>query len=326
MSAGLTQRKDGFVEMAYIGDVGWHNSGNLWTPEEANNPESAIAKAGMDWKILRSKVRYAVERGDESPLLTMDDQQVLFRSDNKYALGIVGAKYKIVQPRETLMFFADLVGANGFQLETAGTLFGGKRFWAMASIGEGATIMGRDDLVNGYLLLTTSADGSLATTAKFTTIRVVCNNTLGMALSSKHASDIKISHRTEFDAAAVKDQLGIVRGAFGNFVQASRKLAVTTINKEEAKNMTAALLVDSKAVTKADVTESSGFKNIMQLFEQGKGNHGETAWDWVNGVTEYVDHVQRAKSDSHRMANSLFGRGDALKTLALERALLASEQ
>lgn len=321
---GLTQRKDGFVEMAYYGDAAWHKLGNPLTLEQATEiSDETLALSGMDWKAQRGIVRYATDR--EGTMMTMDDQHVLFRSDTKAPLGIVSAKYNILQPKECMMFFKDICGLNGFTLSAAGTMFGGKRFWATAKIGEGACIMGRDDLVEGYLLLSTSVDGTLATTAKFTTVRVVCNNTLSMALSAKDARDIKISHRTEFNADRVKQELGIVRGTFGQFIDASRKLALVTINHKDAEKMTAQLLVDSKAVTKEDVTTASGYKTILNLFQHGKGNHGETAWDWVNGVTEYVDHVQRAKSDSHRMANSMFGKGDALKTMAFERALAVAE-
>ena len=320
MSHELTQRKDGFVEMAYFGDVPWHSLGNELTLADTLDLNEVKRKAGMDWLVKRSRVRY----GEGPTQRTMDDMHVLFRSDTKEPLGVVSSKYNIVQPAECLEFFSDILSANGFRMNTAGTMFGGKRFWAMASIGEGANILGNDH-VNGFLLLSTSADGTLATTAKFTTIRVVCNNTLSMALSSKSAADVKISHRTKFDADQAKDRLGIVRGKFGEFIHAAKRLAVTTVAKQQAADMTAKLLVDAKAVTKDDVSDSAGFKSIMRLFQAGKGNHGETAWDWVNGVTEYVDHVQRAKSDSHRMANSMFGKGDALKTLAFERALAIAD-
>lgn len=311
----LTERKDGFVEMAYVGTKPWHGLGQELT--NGASIEEWQRQAGMDWLIKRSRVRYG--EGDNQRIF--DGQQVLFRGDTKEPLGITSVEYKIVQPPEVLEFFRDLTNEAGFTLHTAGTMFGGRRFWALASIGEGATIMGRDDKVNGFLLLSTSADGTLATTAKFTTVRVVCNNTLSMALSTKASGDVKISHRTTFDHDKVKAQLGIVRGAFGDFITASRNLAVKTVNQQEARDLTAALLVDSKTVTKADVTASAGYKSILSLFRSGKGNHGETAWDWVNGVTEYVDHVQRAKSESHRLANSWFGKGDALKTLAFERAI-----
>ena len=316
MSHELTQRKDGFVEMAYFGEAPWHRLGQELTLEETLMPEVVLQKAGMDWDIKRSRVRF----GDGTQLF--EDHHVLFRSDTKEPLAVVGKKYQIVQPRHFIMdFLSPILSATGFRLHTAGTMFGGKRFWALASIGEGATIMGANDKVDGYLLLSTSADGTLATSARFTTVRVVCNNTLSMALSTKSASDVKVSHRTAFDPVAVRAQLGIVTGAFGQFIDASRKLALTTVNLKEAKELTAALLIDSKTVTKADVEASSGFKSILSLFDHGKGNHGETAWDWVNGVTEYVDHVQRSKSESHRMANSMFGKGDSLKTMALERAI-----
>jgi phage/plasmid-like protein (TIGR03299 family) len=311
---GLTQRKDGMVEMAYVGDAPWHKLGQEL--QIGASIEEWKRQAGMDWLIKRSRVRYG--SGDQQR--TMDEMHVLFRSDTKDALGVVSDRYEIVQPPEVLEFFADIVGANGFSLHTAGTMFGGRRFWALASIGEGACILGQDK-VNGFLLLSTSADGTLATTAKFTTVRVVCNNTLSMALSCKSAKDVKISHRTKFIADSVKDQLGIVRGSFGEFIEASRRLSLTTVNRQDAGKFTEELLVDSKTVTKADATASTGYKTILSLFDHGKGNHGETLWDLVNGVTEYVDHVQRAKTDSHRMANSMFGKGDALKTMAFERAL-----
>jgi phage/plasmid-like protein (TIGR03299 family) len=315
MSHELTQRKNGFVEMAYVGDAPWHGLGQELI--QGASIDEWKRQAGMDWLIKRSRVRY----GEGANQRIFNDMHVLFRSDTKDALGVVSDKYQPVQPPEILEFFRDIVQTQGFSLHTAGTMFGGRRFWALASIGEGANILNGADKVNGYLLLSTSADGTLATTAKFTTVRVVCNNTLSMALSAKASGDVKISHRTKFNADSVKAELGIVRGAFGDFIGASKKLALATCNITEAKEFTASLLVDSKTVTKADVEASTGFKTILSLFDHGKGNHGETLWDLVNGVTEYVDHVQRAKSESHRMANSMFGRGDSLKTMAFERAI-----
>lgn len=319
MSHALTQRKDGFVEMAYLGETPWHTLGQQLTEEEASHiDDRAVQKAGMDWLAKRSRVRF----GEGENQQIWEDQHVLFRSDTKEPLGIVSPSYEIVQPRECLEFMADLVGEAGFKLDTAGTMFGGRRFWALASIGEKACIVGNSDQVGGYLLVTSSVDGTLATTIKFTTIRVVCNNTLSMALNSKDAGKlVKVSHRTEFDHAKVKAQLGIAHGAFGSFIAASRKLAQRPISTMRAAEMTEQLLVESRTVTKADPRTSKGFENIMALFDHGKGNSGETAWHWVNGVTEWVDHVQRAATPSHRFNNSMLGKGDELKTQALEMAL-----
>lgn len=316
MSHELTKRADGRIEMAYVGDEPWHGLGQKLT--EGAGIDEWIVQAGMDWKIKRSKVRYHTSH-DPNDFREIPEQHVLFRDDSKEALGVVSAKYKVVQPREVLEFFRDLVGESGFSLETAGTLFGGKRFWALASVGEGAVVVG-DDQVKPYLLLSTSADGTLATTAKFETVRVVCNNTLSMALRSKDKRDVSVSHKVAFDHEAVKQQLGLVHGSFAEFMRAARDLSGKRVVPALASTMTERLLVESKTVTKEDVQSASGYKRIMELFAHGKGNHGQTAWDWLNGVTQWVDHEQRAKSDSHRIANAWYGKGDALKTQALELA------
>src|SRR6202044_3294118 len=101
--------------------------------------------------------------------------------------------FKIVQPGAVLEFFRDLTAAAGFTLETAGTLFGGKRFWALAAIGETASIADPADKMKGYLLLSTACDGSMATEARYTTVRVVCNNTLSSARSA--GAKVRVTHR-----------------------------------------------------------------------------------------------------------------------------------
>ena len=96
-------------------------------------------------------------------------------------------------------------------------LKGGKKFWALARTGQTSALKGKD-VSNGYILLATACDGTLATTAQFTSIRVVCNNTLAIALKAQHSTSnntgvVKVPHSTRFDAEKVKQQLGIsVRG------------------------------------------------------------------------------------------------------------------
>jgi phage/plasmid-like protein (TIGR03299 family) len=143
------------AEMAYVGEKAWHGLGQQVA--EGATIEQMQTAAGMDWKICRSRVRYGA---DDAPRI-IEDKHVLFRNDTKAALGIVSDNYKIVQPAQVLEFFRDLTESNGFKLNTAGTLFDGRRFWALASVGEEAVIMGQDR-VGGYLLLSTSCDGSLA--------------------------------------------------------------------------------------------------------------------------------------------------------------------
>jgi phage/plasmid-like protein (TIGR03299 family) len=94
---------------------------------------------------------------------------------------VVSDGYRVVQPAEVMDFFRELVEIGGFELETAGALSDGRRVWALASVGDAAPVVS-NDLVKPYLLLGTSYDGTMATVAKFTAIRVVCNNTITAAV------------------------------------------------------------------------------------------------------------------------------------------------
>lgn len=319
MVAAVSVRADGKAEMAWVGQTPWHGLGSEL--QKGASIDVWREAAGMDWMIQGSPVRYH----ENDRIFEMPNQQVLYRSDTKMPLSVVSNAYKIVQPGEVLEFFSDLTESNGFSLETAGTLFDGRRFWALASINEQACVVG-DDKIGGYLLLSTSCDGSLPTNARFTTVRVVCNNTLSMALSKNDKRCINVSHRSKFVANKVKDDLGIARDNFGSFMKATRTLAAKSITTKTAEGFVEKLLGDMKFVTKKDVTKSSQFNKIMDLFggaaigSELSGVQG-TAWGLVNAVTEFVDHRTGARSANARLANAWFGRGDDLKTAAMERAL-----
>lgn len=320
----ITIRETGYAEMAYLAADGvpWHGHGQ---PLQADaSIEEWEVGAGMNWRVLRGLVRYATEHNNGG-MMVMPDQHVLFRSDNKKPLGIVSPKYKVVQPKQVLEFFRDLVATAGYRLCTAGTLFDGRRFWALASIGESAVVMGQDR-VDGFLLLATSCDGTMPTTATPTSVRVVCQNTMRLALSMSKRTQVVVRHISRFDPEAVKDELGLARGAFHEFMGAARALAKVRMPVPRASTFVEKLLVDTKMVTAEDVSNSASFKKIMDLF-QGSAMGGTlvsaegSAWGLVNAVTEYVDHHSKAVSTENRMASAWFGRGDSLKTTSFEQAL-----
>lgn len=321
MVDAVTRRRDGSHEHAYVGQVGWHGLGNKL---ELGMPIETWQKAaGMDWTVERGSLTFTAPDGKIYPI---DGQKALHRSDTSSLLGIVSDAYKVVQPGEVLEFFRDLCDNNGFALDTAGTLFGGKRFWALASIGEEACVIGQDN-IKGYLLLATSADGSLATTAQFTTIRVVCNNTLSAAIGEdKKSGRVRTSHRSIFKPDTVKTDLGIVRGQFKDFMTAARQLAKTKVTKDVASDFIGTILTDSKTIASKDAPSTRAHKAIMALFEgEGKGAEMKgvdgTAWGVVNSITEYVDHHARAKTEQHRLSDAFFGRGDQLKAMTFSRAM-----
>ena len=183
-------------QMAYVGATPWHGLGSRLSPQQPL--EVWQREAGMDWKIQDSPVHFKSDSiGTLGSIHTFSEQKVLYRSDTKAPLSVVSQRYQVVQPREVLEFYRDLTEVSGYEPETAGVLKGGRKFWALARTGQGTTLRGNDQ-VNGYLLLATSCDGTLATTATPTTVRVVCNNTLTIALDGV-TNAIKVPHSVGAD-------------------------------------------------------------------------------------------------------------------------------
>lgn len=303
----------------------WHGLGQLMPAGQS--VEQWQEAAGMDYEVQRGYVRYATERGQAADAMkVVKDKVVLFRSDTKDALGVVSDSYKVVQPREVLEFFRDWATAGGMTIESAGVLFGGKRYFATAKLADGVCVDGYSDKVVPYALLSTSADGSLATEARWTTVRVVCNNTLSMAREGKAAA--RVTHRSEFKPEDVRGVLETANAEFKAFMDTARVLSGIKVSRPLAEDLTIHLLKGNK--TDIDkVRESRNFIRIMELFNgAARGatleTAQETAWGWVNSVTEHADHWIRAHSDENRTASALWGQGDTLKNRAVELALAAA--
>jgi phage/plasmid-like protein (TIGR03299 family) len=312
----------GQVEFAYrLADgLPWHGLGQPM--QDGASIDDWRVAAGMDWKIQRSKIRYAVAHGvGPDSFKEMADQHVLFRSDTKDALGIVSEKYKVVQPRDVIEFFRDIAKAGGLELSAAGTIYGGRRFWATAKIGE-ASPTSVKDMVGGFILISTSADGSLATEIRRTSVRVVCRNTLAMAFEGKASH--KVSHKSVFDPEQIKGYMGLNEAAWEAFRHNIVRMAETPVDGTKAEELTLALLGGAGAGPdiEAKVTTSVAFNKILALFNgEGKGAnldgvHG-TGWGWVNAVTEYQDWFARARTEENRFVSSQWGPGADVKARAV---------
>jgi phage/plasmid-like protein (TIGR03299 family) len=330
--AHMLAETDGKIAMAYVGQTPWHGLGQKLT--EDANLDTWIQEAGFDWSIRRAKVRYATSHHKDdqqaAAFRVIDDKVVLHRSDTGNALGVVGDGYKVVQPKQIAEFFRDLVEGEGFTMNTMGMLFDGRKFWALAHIGDEAHILDKRDRIGGYLLLSTSADGSSATEARFTSVRVVCNNTLSFAEDAK--ANVKVNHRSVFNPVAVKGKMGIqAHEAFAGFINQMRDLAEKPASWTEMVRMTVELLADKKtaleggdAFTAAATTAKAQAIGKLAIGDaigsDLKGAKG-TAYAWLQAVTEYVDHAARARSAENRLNSAWFGIGESLKAKALEIAL-----
>lgn len=310
-------------DMAYIGATPWHGLGN---PLPENQPLEIWQKAaGMDWEIKQTEVLFnaAHDNGNVLNLRSNKDATVLYRSDTMEALSVVSKRYKVVQPHDVLGFYRDLVSVSGFELETAGVLKGGKKLWALARTGDEMLLSGKDK-VKGYLLLATSCDGSLATTAQFTSIRVVCNNTLQMAVGDNLGA-VRVPHSTTFDPVAVKQSLGLGVTAWDEFSRSIKAMANRPVNKFEAMSYLVNVLGDADLPLQ-DQPNQKAIQTVYSLYAgAGKGSDMAsargTAWGLLNGVTEYVDNLRRARSQDYRLDSAWFGQGAQIKHKGFEAAL-----
>jgi len=334
--------------MAFVGQTPWHGLGNQ-LPQ--NQPIEVWAQhAGMDWRIESSNVSFMAknERG-QSIIMPYEEQRVLYRSDTHTPLSVVSQRYQEVQPKEILEFYRDLTEQSGFELETAGVLKGGRKFWALARTGQSTALKGKD-VSNGYILLATACDGTLATTAQFTSVRVVCNNTLSIAIRGQTSGEgvVKVPHSTKFDAEKIKQQLGISIKTWDEHMYEMKQLSQRKVTQQEAAvyfdavfnntTMSAtdqeesiiqyylkAASMDKKSNSKSE-PNGRAMSKVMEMFNgHGRGAELSSAKDTVYGllcsITEFVDHERRAMSRDHRLNSAWFGMGATIKQRGLEQAL-----
>ena len=318
--AHLIETTNGKAEIAYAGQTPWHGLGQQLTADASIDVWRK--EAGLDWDAKLAPIMFTCDGQNYNE---MPNQNVIYRSDTNAALGVVTDRYKVHQPAEVLDFFNTLVQSAGFTLEVAGAIKGGKRIWALANVNREAVVL-QDDAVRGYLLLSTSFDGLTATVGQFTSIRVVCNNTLSAADRENALSKVNLTHGAKFDASIMRDKLGLIVGGFDGLMDNYRRLARQGVSSEYAKQFTNELFPAAYNQQTNTFKESRGFKRVMELFDgagMGANNFGVygTKWGLLNAVTQYIDH-ERGHNVDTRMNNAWFGNGDRMKTQA-ESLLLA---
>ncbi len=305
--------------MAYKGETPWHGLG-IEMPAGADLDQWRI-EAGLEWEARKAKVMF---KGEDDKLFE-GNSEIIYRSDTHKQLGVATSRYKPVQPEQVVEFFRDLCEKQDFSMETLGSLDGGKRIWALASTGEDFRLAGQDK-VDSFVLLATSFDGTMATRAQFTSVRVVCQNTLSLAVTATGGNFVSIKHSADFEADSVKTDLGIYKDAFKEFEEKSQLLASKGVSDKKAMQFIKDVLAGEDVELEDLSTRSANqIKNVYDLFKgDGKGSDLKsskgTLWGAVNSITEYVDHHKGYKQDS-RLKNAWFGQGDQMKTLAFGKAL-----
>lgn len=303
--------------MMYAGEKPWHGLGTK--VDSAQTSAEAIIAAELNWGV-KKEIMY-LKNGNEVP-----DSFAVVREDVGLPIGVVGNVYTPLQNKEAFSFFDAVVGEKAAMYHTAGALGKGEVVWLLAKL-PGYIRTLKDDITEKYLLLTNSHNGSSPVKIMFTPIRVVCQNTLNIALAGNDQI-AKIRHCSTMGEKIdyVRETIGIVSAQFSMFEELSNVMAKTQINNDGLKNY----LYDANVIPKQKEGEKQSTRayNIMEevsgLFEKGRGSDMKSAkgtvWGAFNAVAEYVDYVRSSKNDA-RTKSLLIGSGASMKQRAWDTAV-----
>jgi phage/plasmid-like protein (TIGR03299 family) len=326
MAHELTVRKDGIVEMMYAGEMPWHRLGTK--VEGLLTSAEAIEAAHLDWSVEFGEIYTAMDNIGGHNLIPK--WRRTFRDDNDETLGIVGSRYTILQNAEAFDFMDELLGEIGAFYETAGSLKGGKSIWLMVRLPDHITVGEGDELVP-YLVLKNSHDGTGAVTIAAVMVRVVCANTLSIALGGS-SNQFKIRHTASMHnkVERAREAIELINENFHQYSTVFQEMLDRELSDDELEQY----IID---VVDMDTTKSRG-KNIYSHIESLYKNHATnntgdmsgTLWAAYNAITYWVDHNRGLNQFGRRKTTAdeaaLFGSGATIKQKAYDEAALMVEQ
>ena len=322
MAHELTENKNGEIEMFYAGEVPWHRLGTK--VEGLLTSHEALQAAHLDWNVNFGEIYTGMDIDGNHNLI--DKWRRTFRDDNDNTLGIVGSRYTILQNYEAFDFMDELLGEIGANYETAGSLKGGKSIWLMVRLPDHITIADGDDLIP-YLVLKNSHDGSGAVTIAATMVRVVCANTLTMALGGHNANKFKIRHTASMHnrVDSAREAIRLVNSELVTYSDTFRNM----LNVELTEEMFEEYVLE---VTGVDIEKTRG-KNIYDTIENlylteetnQTGDMTGTLWAAYNAISYWTDHErglnQYGRRKDNADENALFGSGAVMKQKAYDEAV-----
>ncbi len=303
---------NGKVSMMYVGEVPWHELGTkLDSPATA---AEAIAAAGLAFTVEKMLLK------TRTLDLPVEGHYAMVRTDTHDVLGVVGGGYVPIQNRDAFTMFDALVGEGEAIYHTAGALGKGERIWILAKLPEYIRVNG-NDIVEKFLLLTNSHDGSGAVRAKLTPIRVVCQNTLAIALSG-FEQEVRICHvgNAEEKLKKAHEILGLTNKLYAELDQVFNRLSDTKLTGTMLTDFVQSVFpLQPTTNTNGNGRGTHVHDKVLQLVEEGEGAElaRGTLWGAYNAVTEYVDHCRIANAtDSMRLKSMWFGSGERIKKKA----------
>lgn len=307
--------------MAYAGEVPWHGLG-VQVPADLS-PAQMLEKAGLNWQV--NKVPAFASIGEKNVNVGWS---ALVRDSDDTILDVVSNDWNPVQNTEAFEFFHEYCAAGDMEMHTAGSLRSGQVVWALAKVKESFELF-KGDVVESYLLFTNPHRFGQSIDVRFTPIRVVCNNTLTLSLNQKADRMVKKNHRTAFDAAEVKEQLGIATDKLAKYKEMAEFLGSKRYNDNTVKEYFSRVF-PSLATRQEEMVDdgklSRSAKAAMAILETQPGaQFAEGSW-WqaFNAVTFLTDHKIGRSADT-RLNSAWFGPNKSLKLRALETAVEYAE-
>ena len=308
--------------MAYANEVPWHGLGERVA--DSLTVEDMIKAAKIDWTVSS---RPLIFKGSEGEDYAVEDQRAIVRDSDDKLLTIAGKNWKPTQNHESMGFFKDFVEAGDAKMETAGSLREGRMIWGLAKMDESFELPGNDK-TEGYLLVASPHEYGKPLQIKFTPVRVVCNNTITLALRSSQGT-FKMNHTKKFGAFQMrkaKEALGIAHEMMDEYKENAEELVKMTMSKADVIEFLAPLFQpqsDSKDLMRdfADLANPK-FLRVMDVYEKAPGASVGNAWGVLNAVTYYTDHATKARTNDNRLNNAWFGTNANLKQKTLDNLML----
>lgn len=325
-------RSNGRANFAFNSEGGkpWHRLGvavpGLMTVSEA------LTAGGLDFEVTKRPI-FVAESDDEFalPSIRIPRHFATVRTDSNEPLGVVGANYTVVQNRDALKVFDPLFGEGQAIIETVGSLKGGRRAFMLAKVPEVVEIV-PGDAIERYLLFSNSHDVSSAVEILFTPVRVVCQNTLSVAIGeAKERRTGRVSIRHTASARARLETVGNLLDAERDYFKRIRA-AYAYMAKRDVKRADVAAFVSGLFPGKVD-KDSGKVKvstktrkrrqDVVKAFEESPGSDkaGDTGWGLFNAATWFIDHERKLPKGSDQWEASVIGSGVDLRQKAFDLAL-----
>jgi len=308
---------NGVAAMAYRESKGlpWHGLGVPVSDDMT--PIEMMKAANLDWTV--SKKKSFVEINGEK---VETGQEALVRDTDGKILTNVSGNWKPCQNLEAFEFFTDFVSNGDMVMDTAGSLKDGQMVFAAADVKDGFTLFGGDE-VKGYLLFSNPHVYGKSIDVKFVMTRVVCNNTLSMALTERGQPAVRLSHRNEFDPELVKQLLGISHTRIEQFKEAAEFLGSKRYTDVAFQKFLGQVFGVSN---QKDKELSRTAERALEIVDTQPGANFApgTWWNAYNAVTYMTDHEMGRSADTRAEA-AWFGHNAKRKLDALNIAVEMAE-